>query len=94
MVQMFISLPKALEDLLININKKSYRIEAIKAPFDIKDMLKGAGYRWNAEKKHWWSEVSEEQLQDKLNELDSFSDKYSSSSSIQIELNAKNRFKQ
>tara|TARA_R110001583_G_scaffold1612_4_gene12702 strand:+ start:153 stop:1238 length:1086 start_codon:yes stop_codon:yes gene_type:complete len=93
MVQMFITLPEALEDLLVNINKKSYRIEAIKAPFSIKDMLKGAGYRWNGEEKYWWTEVSEEQLQDKLDELDSFSNDYSSKSSNKVELNAKNRFK-
>jgi DNA polymerase-3 subunit epsilon len=93
MVQMFCSLPQALEDLLITIDQNSCLIEAVKAPFDMKDQLKNSGYRWNGDKKVWWIEVNENQLQSELDELDSFSNRYSSKDAHMVKLNARNRFK-
>ena len=93
MVQMFFVLPQALDQLLSNIDQKSIIIEATKAPFDLKDKLKEAGYRWNGDKKVWWIEVSELELDQYLNELDHFSSSYSSSKANKIELTARERFK-
>ncbi len=33
-------------------------VEAARAPFHAKDRLKARGYRWDAEKRHWWREVA------------------------------------
>lgn len=41
-----------------------YRLQATNAPFDAKDLLKGRGYRWNAEAKVWHTLLADEaQLQ-------------------------------
>lgn len=51
----------ALEVLLANARKKSARIWATGAPFDLKDTLKARGYRWNGEgmggTKAWYIDV-------------------------------------
>lgn len=92
MVQMFYVLPNALEQLLVNIDQDSFIIEAPNS-FSIKDQLKEAGYRWNGDKKTWWIEVPELELDTYLNELDQFSPTYNSSQATQIKLTAKERFK-
>ena len=92
MVQMFFILPEALEQLLQNIDQNSVIIEAIGAPFDIKDPLKHAGYRWNAEKKTWWIEVPESKLEEYLTDLGKFGN-YKSSNATQVPLTARERFK-
>ncbi len=57
------TLPQAdttvLAQLRDNAIAKTYRIPAKGAPFEKKDVLKERGYRWNAEKKVWWTEVRE-----------------------------------
>lgn len=57
------TLPQAettvLAQLRDNAIAKTYRIPAKGAPFEKKDILKERGYRWNAEKKVWWTEVHE-----------------------------------
>ena len=93
MVQMFVLLPQALKDLLATINQNSYLIEAKNAPFDMKDMLKNSGYRWNGGDKIWWVEVNEEQRQEKLDELNNFKNGYKSTQATVTELDARNRFK-
>lgn len=42
----------------------SYRVEAVGAAFALKDQLKSRGYHWDAEKRVWWIEVSEFELQE------------------------------
>ncbi|MCC5610954.1 hypothetical protein LC612_30455 [Nostoc sp. CHAB 5834] len=59
------------ELLLENMEKKSYRVWATGAPFDVKDILKAAGYRWHdgsqpGTEKAWMKEVSDEDLQSEL----------------------------
>ena len=93
MVQMFFVLPQALEQLIDKIGQNTITIEATKAPFDIKDKLKSAGYRWNPDKKTWWKTVSESELDQGLDELDHFSSSYSSKKATQIKLSARERFK-
>ena len=60
-----------LEDLLINARKKSNRIAAKGAPFAIKDNLRDRGYKWNAEAKYWFIDVSEEDTSLEINWLSS-----------------------
>lgn len=50
---------RVLAELRHNAMTDTYRIPAKGAPFEKKDELKERGYRWNAEKKVWWTEVRE-----------------------------------
>ena len=34
----------------------THRLYAMRAPFEFKDALKAAGYRWSSEQKAWWIE--------------------------------------
>ncbi|SJM62642.1 DNA polymerase III epsilon subunit [Brevundimonas diminuta 3F5N] len=62
---------RALARLLERARAPTWRIWAEGAPFDLKDVLKARGYRWNAEglggPKAWFTDVSEA---DKAEELD------------------------
>ncbi|MCC1496850.1 3'-5' exonuclease [Alcanivorax sp. 1008] len=53
--------------LIDNAMQSSYIIRAIGAPFEVKDILKANGYRWDdgerSGKKHWWKSVSGEALE-------------------------------
>jgi len=40
-----------------------YRINAVEAPFEAKDMLKAKGYRWEPTLRFWWTTVSSEELE-------------------------------
>lgn len=48
----------ALAKLIRQAEQPSVRIEATKAPFEAKDVLKARGYRWHAEKRTWWTEIA------------------------------------
>lgn len=56
--------------LLDSARQATCRIWAVQAPFDVKDILKGRGYRWNpgenGEPKAWWVDVREEGLEAEL----------------------------
>ena len=45
----------ALKTLIVQMKEKCYKIYAISAPFDKKDLLKERGYRWNPTLKVWHS---------------------------------------
>jgi DNA polymerase-3 subunit epsilon len=38
----------------------SYRLQATQAPFDAKNVLKGRGYRWDAEQRVWYTRLTDE----------------------------------
>ena len=38
---------------------KEYKVSALNAPFESKDLLKASGYRWNAERKVWHTFIQE-----------------------------------
>ena len=38
----------------------SYRLQATGAPFEAKDLLKARAYRWNAEQKVWYTQLSDQ----------------------------------
>lgn len=71
------ALPKtgelALARLLENARKPSWRIWAENSPFDLKDILKSRGYRWNAEgnssPKSWYIDVDDDQKESELSFL-------------------------
>jgi DNA polymerase-3 subunit epsilon len=92
MVQMFITVPEALVELIENIDKKSFVIEATRAPFATKDELKHLNYRWNADKKVWIKIVFEDELNESKLDLDRISG-YQSTAATITELTARNRFK-
>ena len=56
----------ALGHLLASSRRSRVRVWAERAPFDMKDVLKRRGYRWNGgddgRPKAWWTEVDEEDL--------------------------------
>jgi len=41
-------------------------VEAVRAPFEAKDLLKARGYRWDAARRHWWREVAHGDFDDEL----------------------------
>jgi len=51
-----------LSHLLRSFEKDVIRINAIGAPFESKDQLKAAGYRWDVDRRFWWREVDEDAL--------------------------------
>jgi DNA polymerase-3 subunit epsilon len=59
-----------LQHLLASAGKGSIRVWAENSPFDLKDLLKKRGYRWNdgsdGRLKSWWTEVPEEAYPDEL----------------------------
>lgn len=50
----------ALADLLERSNQASWVVRAVGADFSVKDLLRGRGYRWDAGRKVWWTEVPDE----------------------------------
>ena len=57
----------ALKRLLDTARHATARVWAVNSPFDLKDVLKSRGYRWNdgtdARPKSWWIDVPEDQLE-------------------------------
>jgi DNA polymerase-3 subunit epsilon len=43
--------------------RTSYRINAVSAPFEAKDLLKARGYRWDPDLRFWWTTIPENGLQ-------------------------------
>jgi DNA polymerase-3 subunit epsilon len=62
-----------LSQLLENARKPTWRIWAENSPFDLKDVLKARGYRWNPEgtsfPKAWFIDVADEAREPELNFL-------------------------
>jgi DNA polymerase-3 subunit epsilon len=61
---------RPLQHLLASAGKGSIRVWAENSPFDLKDLLKKRGYRWNdgseGRLKSWCTEVPEEAYPDEL----------------------------
>ena len=74
MAWLFHLLPQAFESLLEGAIKRTVRVSAMGAPYDVKDILKGRKYYWNngenGLKKHWWCEVVEDHLEAEKQFLD------------------------
>ncbi len=50
----------ALAVLIVTAMRPSWTIRAVGASFEAKDMLKERGYRWDANRRVWWREVSDD----------------------------------
>jgi DNA polymerase III subunit epsilon len=50
----------AMARLLERCRRPSWRISATNSPFAMKDRLKARGYRWDAGKKVWWTDVADD----------------------------------
>lgn len=48
-----------MKQMLDNARLKEYKVSALQAPFESKDLLKERGYRWNAERKVWHTFIQE-----------------------------------
>lgn len=48
--------------LVDTARRPSERLYAVRAPFDCKDALKVAGYRWSPERRAWWIEDNSERI--------------------------------
>lgn len=59
---MFIVYPEALAHLLAGAGRAEHHIQAVGAPFEVKDNLKARGYRWNPDAKVWHTTVLDEGL--------------------------------
>lgn len=49
----------AMQALLDSARRQDVLFRAVGAPFEVKDLLKGRGYRWRPDRKVWWKEVPE-----------------------------------
>ncbi|HZF93859.1 MAG TPA: 3'-5' exonuclease [Allosphingosinicella sp.] len=50
----------ALSVLTEKAAQPSWIVRAVGADFSVKDLLRGRGYRWDADRKVWWREVADE----------------------------------
>lgn len=55
-----------LKAILDTYRNEDTNIAALGAPFDAKDLLKGRGYRWNADEKFWHTNVTQENYADEI----------------------------
>lgn len=53
----------ALRELIDRASTPAWMVSATGAIFDVKELLKGRGYRWMAESSVWSREVGEDELQ-------------------------------
>jgi len=97
MAWLFHLLPQAFESLLEGEIKRTVRVRAIGAPYAVKDILRKRKYYWNngenGLKKHWWCEVTEDQLEAEKQFLDELYFKGAKKAQYDF-LDATNRFKE
>ena len=48
-----------MKQMLDNARLKEYKVSALQAPFESKDLLKSRGFRWNADRKVWHTFIKE-----------------------------------
>ena len=51
-----------MKQMLDNARLKEYKVSALQAAFETKDLLKARGYRWNAERKVWHTFIQESEF--------------------------------
>ena len=57
---------KPLKLMLDHARHKEYKVSALQAPFDAKDLLKARGYHWSAEAKVWYAFIQEVHYEDEV----------------------------
>lgn len=55
-----------LAKALAHASLPTWIVEAVGAPFASKDLLKARGYRWNANRRYWWREVADDEIDDEV----------------------------
>lgn len=84
-------------ELLQSAARSRVRIYATNSPFDMKDHLKGRGYRWSdgsdGRPKSWWVEVDEDLYDDELNYLRTEIYRWDEAEPLTIRLTAEGRFR-
>ena len=90
------TVPDTLQQLLSTARQTTVIVRAIGAPFDAKDELKSRGYRWDGgdkgHPKHWWREVSSQELAEEKAFLASVHPQFEQQAVFETR-NARNRFK-
>ncbi|THG37251.1 3'-5' exonuclease [Sphingomonas olei] len=56
-------------EMLLTASRPTVRVTATRAPFEVKDALKGRGYRWNQRARAWSIEIAQGSLDDELSWL-------------------------
>ena len=51
--------PESLNEIL----KPRVKVTAVGSPYEVKDILKGRGYKWNNDRKEWYTPVVDEREQ-------------------------------
>jgi DNA polymerase-3 subunit epsilon len=59
----------ALNQLLTTARRSTWRIWAVNSPYDLKDILKGRGYRWNRNGRAWYVDVADARREAELHFL-------------------------
>lgn len=84
-------------ELLAASSRARVRIYAVNSPFDMKDHLKGRGYRWSdgsdGRPKAWWIEVDEDGYDDELRYLRTDIYRWEDAEPLAVRLTAHDRFK-
>jgi len=52
--------------LLESARRPTYRVRALQAPFEVKDVLKARGYRWHGEARYWYRDCAPDLLDAEL----------------------------
>lgn len=68
--------PTYLERLIRFSQQCRYRIKALGTPFESKDELKERGYRWDPDRRHWWTTCMDTELEDERQWLDDLYERY------------------
>ncbi|WP_298636767.1 3'-5' exonuclease [uncultured Umboniibacter sp.] len=92
MAWLFHLVPESLAMLRINAGRVERVIKAVRAPFEVKDSLKGQGYRWNGDKKYWHKSVDESELEEELLRLGGLYDLTRFPPDVTETVTAKNRY--
>ena len=96
MAWLFHLLPESVANLLSEADRRTVLVRAFGAPFDVKDYLKERGYRWHdgvkGANKHWWREISEDELPQEQTYLDDLYHRGSEHAHYDYK-DARNRFK-
>lgn len=54
----------ACSEMILSAQRPTVRVTADGAPFEVKDLLKGRGYRWDQKARRWWKEVASDAVGD------------------------------
>ena len=64
----------ACSEMILSAQRPTVRVVADGAPFEVKDRLKGRGYRWDQKGRRWWKEIASEAVDDEQDWLVSYAD--------------------